>query len=70
MKHCLNCDKLIPAIKFDTLGRRNTRTSKYCNNNNYCRNLYLRKVTHPDYYKNYYLNNKEKYQSGLRKGND
>ena len=64
MKHCLNpeCNKEIPETKIDTLGRHNSRTSNYCDNKNKCRNLHLRKVIHPDYYKEYYKNNKEKYK--------
>jgi hypothetical protein len=62
-KYCLYCRKEIPSIKIDSLGRHNTRTSKFCDNNNKCRNLYLRKVQHPDYYKIYYKNNKEKYKA-------
>lgn len=71
MKQCKNpeCNKLIPETKIDSLGRHNTRTSDFCDNNNYCRNIYFRKIQDPDYYKNYYKNNKDKY-SGHSKRND
>ena len=57
-KYCLNCGLPIPKIKYDTLGRRNTRTSHYCNM--YCRNKYLiskdpegNKKYHKEYYQLY-----------------
>jgi hypothetical protein len=61
IKKCKNpgCNKLIPSIKIDTLGRINSRTSNYCSD--YCRNKYLTTITHPNYFKEYYQNNKEKY---------
>jgi len=66
MKHCLNpeCNKEIPETKIDSKGRKNTRTSSYCSS--YCRNLHLRKYIHPDYYKVYYAQNKEKYRKDLK----
>jgi len=65
IKKCKNpgCNKIIPSTKTDTLGRLNTRTSDYCSD--YCRNKYLTTVTHPDYFKKYYKENKERY--GKRK---
>jgi hypothetical protein len=58
-KKCKCCNKQIPKIKIDTLGRKTTKTSDYCNN--YCRNKYLTTVTHPAYFKRYYQDNKDKY---------
>ncbi|MBA7709153.1 hypothetical protein ES703_118065 [subsurface metagenome] len=65
MKLCLNCGKPIPKIKYDTLGRKNTRTSNYCNNNKKCRNAYLRKRNpkkYHDYMQKYYLDHPEKFK--------
>ena len=63
-KFCRECGKPIPKIKIDTLGRKNTRTSDYCNNNRKCRNKYLRKQDpkkFKDYMKKYYLKYPEKF---------
>lgn len=63
-KFCKECGKSIPKIKIDTLGRKNTRTSNYCNNNRRCRNNYLRKHNlkkYQDYMKDYYKKHPEKF---------
>ena len=58
-KFCKNCNKVIPKIKIDTLGRRTTKTSDFCCKA--CSNRYMSTVLHPDYYKKYYQKNKDKY---------
>jgi len=63
-KPCLNCGKPIPTVKYDTFGRRNTRTSRFCDNKGYCRSVYFRKIMKPDYYKEYYQNNRFRYKKG------
>ena len=63
-KYCKFCGQEIPTVKFDTFGRRNTRTSDFCNKNH--ASSYFR-LTHPDYYKTYYKNNKDKYGKQNRK---
>lgn len=66
-KYCLNCGKEIPTVKTDTFGRVNTRVSKFCENGtNFCRNMHMRKVVHPDYYKEYYKNHPEKYKTSKK----
>jgi hypothetical protein len=62
-KKCKCCNKQIPKIKIDTLGRKTTKTSDYCSNRGYCRNKYLTTVTHPHYFKRYYQENKERYKN-------
>ena len=65
MKHCLNCGKPIPKVKYDSLGRKNTRTSNYCNNNKLCRNAYIRNHNRKKYKKymaKYYLDHPEKFR--------
>ena len=60
-KFCLACGAKIPKFKIDKLGRRQTRTSNYCDNNKKCRN---RKVyeNNPDYQRQYYNKNKDKFK--------
>lgn len=41
-KPCKYCGKPIPKFKFDSLGRKLTKTSDFCNNNRKCRNAYWR----------------------------
>ena len=64
MKFCKFCGRPIPKIKIDIVGRKNTRTSDYCNNNQKCRNNYLRKQNpkkYKNYMKSYYLKFPEKF---------
>jgi hypothetical protein len=60
---CLYCGKDIPLIRKDSLGRDLTKTTKFCNNNQKCRNAFFRS-THRKHYKeymhNYYMEHKEK----------
>jgi hypothetical protein len=62
VKFCLNCGGVIPKIKYDSLGRRNTRTSNYCDNNNLCRNQFIiakDPEKHKNYMKDYYREHPE-----------
>ena len=59
IKKCKYCNAPIPKVKIDTKGRKNTRTSDYCNNKGYCRNKYLTTKTYPDYFKKYYQTHKD-----------
>lgn len=58
-KPCLNCGKPIPTVKFDTFGRRNTRTSKFCDEK--CRGQFFKKEN-PEYFIEYYKANPERYR--------
>ena len=65
-KQCLNCGKDIPKYKIDALGRRQTRTSSFCDNNKKCNNEYVYK-NNPDYQKKYYAKNTDKFKEYQRK---
>jgi len=64
-KRCMNkdCLKLIPEIRIDSIGRKLTKSTKYCCKK--CRNDDIKarnKDKYKSYYQNYYQNNKEKYK--------
>lgn len=64
-KFCKNCNKVIPKIKTDTLGRRTTKTSDFCCK--LCCNKYMATTLHPGYFQTYYLKNKDKYKKETSK---
>jgi hypothetical protein len=66
VKYCKNCGKPIPRIVIDRLGRRTTHTSDFCKNRKKCLNEYVTKILHPNYDKEYYQRNKDKFK-GYRK---
>ncbi len=49
------CSNIITNSEYDTLGRRKGRVSEFCCKA--CCDAYF-KITHPDYFSNYYLKNK------------
>lgn len=66
---CLYCGIEIPEERFDSIGRRLTKSTKYCCRDH--RNKHLKennKERYKKYYQEYYKNNKEKYKkkAGLK----
>ena len=63
MNKCLYCNKEIPGIRTDSLGRKLTKFTKYCCKDH--RNRHIKesnKEKYKKYYKKYYQENKEKYK--------
>ena len=60
-KFCLACGAKIPKFKIDKLGRRQTRTSNYCDNKKKCRNAKVYE-NNPGYQKDYYAKNKDRFK--------
>jgi len=62
MNKCLYCGISIPELRYDSLGRKLTKSTKYCSNahrNKHIKELNIEK--YQAYYREYYQNNKDKY---------
>ena len=59
MKKCKNCDVVLPQRTVDSVGRKLGRVSPFCSKK--CADEFFKK-THPDYFGDYYQNNKDKYK--------